>query len=176
MKEGSLKVLQRLGENTAYTFKELYKESDWLERKYKFCLSVPIIFSFVALVFHQKLPDIGISILAAISLFCTFVAWIEQKKLASVGGYRSLANEIKTIYDRAEEAYHLEETDNISNLREQWTALREQTQRYPIGLIGRYVAKRAIKKEMNLSWLGGKYSEQSPAFAQSVNNSKTSEL
>ena len=38
MEEGRLKILQRLGEDTAYTFKGLYKESDWLACQYKLYL------------------------------------------------------------------------------------------------------------------------------------------
>ena len=170
MEQEKLKLLQRLGENTAHLFKGLYKESDWLERKYQLYLSVPIVSSIVALVLCQELPELGIRILAAISLISTFFALLGQKKLESVDSYRSLANEIKKIYDRAEEAYHLRETDNISDLREQWGILREQTQRYPIRSVGRYLYKRSIKKEMNLSWLGGEYSEQSPAAKKPASN------
>ena len=68
MEEGKFKLIQRLGENTAYTFKGLYKESDWLEWQYRIYLLFPIVFSIVSLGFGQEIPDIGIRILTAISL------------------------------------------------------------------------------------------------------------
>ena len=170
MEKEKLTPLKRLGEDTAYTFKGLYKESDWLEWRYRLYLSVPIVMSIVSLVFSQALPELGVKILSAISLISVFLALLGQKRFKSVDSYRHLANEIKTIYDRAETAYHLEETINIIELREQWDILRKRTQQYSIGIIGRYLSKRAIKNEMNLSWLGGEYSEQSPASKKPVSN------
>lgn len=158
MEEEKLKLIQRLGEDAVYTFKGLYKESDWLEHKYWLYLSVPIVFSIVALGFDQYLPELWLKILAVISLIFTAFALLGKKRLESVDSYRCLAEEIKTIYDRAEEAFALKKTENYSKLRKQWEILRKQTQRYPIGRIGRYLSKRKIKKEMNLSWLGGEYS------------------
>ena len=171
MEEGKLRFLQSLGEDAAYTFKGLYKESDWLEWQYKFYLSVPIFVSIVALGFDQELPKLWIKILTAISLGFISLALLGQKRFESVDSYRRLANEIKAIYDRARDAYFQNETENISELREQLDILRKQTQGYPIRTIGRYLSRRAIKSEMNLSWLGGEYSEQSPASSQPVNNS-----
>ena len=170
MEEGRLKILQGLGEETAYTFKGLYKESDWLEWQYKLYLSVPIFVSVVALGFDQELPKLWIKILTGISLGFIFLALLGQKRFESVDSYRRLANEIKAIYDRAKDAYFQNDTENISELREQWDMLREQTQRYPIRSIGRCLSKRLIKKEMNLSWLGGEYSEQSPASKKPASN------
>ena len=158
MKKEQLKVLQRLGEDTAYTFKGLYKESDWLEYKYRLYLSISVIFPIVSLVFDQELSRLFIKILAVISLISIFLALLGQKRFECVDSYRCLADQIKTIYDQAEEAYFLEETENYGELREQWDILRQQTQKCPIGIIGRYLSKRKIKKEMNLSWLGGEYS------------------
>ena len=164
MEEEKLKLIQRLGEDTAYTFKGLYKESDWLKYRYQFYLSVPIVFSLITLGFDQEMLELSsglsIKILTVISLIFIFLALLGQKRFESVDSYRRLADEIKTIYDLAEEAYSLKETKNYSELREQWNILRKQTQKYPIGAIGRYLSKRKIKTEMNLSWLGGEYSEQ----------------
>ena len=159
MQEGNLKILQRLGEDTAYTFKGLYKESDWLEWQYRLYLSIPIVFSIVSLVFCPALSALWTRSLTAISLIFVFLALLGQKRFESVDSYRRLANEIKAIYDRARDAYFQNETEKISELREQWDILREQTQSYPIRSIGRYLSRRSIKKEMNLSWLGGEYSK-----------------
>ena len=158
MEKEELKSLQRLGEDTAYTFKGLYKESDWLERKYWLYLVVPGILSLVSLGFEQELPELIIRILAAISLLCLILALAEQKRLKSVDSYRCLANEIKAIYDRAEEAYNRNDIESSGGLREQWDILRKQTQKHPIGLVGRWMSRRKIKEEMNLSWLGAEYS------------------
>ena len=158
MKKEQLKLLQRLGEDTAYTFKGLYKESDWLEYKYRLYLSVPVIFHIVSLVFDQELSGLFIKILAVISLISIVLALLGQKRFECVDSYRYLADQIKTIYDQAEEAYLLREIENYGELREQWNILRQQTQKCPIGIIGRYLSQRKIKKEMNLSWLGGEYS------------------
>ena len=158
MEEGRLKILQRLGEDTAYTFKGLYKESDWLACQYKLYLLVPIVFSFVSLGFDEQLPGIWIKVLTVISLIFIFLALLQQKRFESVDSYRRLANEIKTIYDRAVASYHLREAENISELREQWAILREQTQKYPISSIGRCLSKRKIEEEMNLSWIHEEHS------------------
>ena len=170
MEEKKLKLIRRLGEDTAYTFKGLYKESDWLELQYQLYLSIPIIVSVVSLGFHQELPELWIKILSVISLIFIVLALLGQQKFGLINSYRDLAGKIKTIYDRAEEAYFLEETQNISELKEQWSILREQTHRYPIRIISRWLSERAIRKEMNLTWLGGEYSEQSPASKKPASN------
>ena len=106
------------------------------------------------------MPELLIKILAVISLITIFLVLLGQKRFESVDSFRCLADEIKTIYDRAEEAYLLKETENCSELKEQWSILRKETEKYHIGVVGRYLSKRKIKTEMNLSWLGGEYSEQ----------------
>ena len=157
MEDEELRSLQRLGEDTAYTFKGLYKESDWLERKYWLYLVFPGILSIVSIGFELELPRIALRILAIASLICLILALAEQKRLKSVDSYRNLANEIKAIYDRAEEAYIRKDVESSIILREHWTTLRNQTQKHPIGLVGRWLSKRRINEEMNLSWLGGEY-------------------
>ena len=79
MAEETLKLLQRLGEDTAHLFKGLYKESDWLECQYKIYLSIPIFFSIVALGFNQELPGIWIKILAVISLISVVQALLGKR-------------------------------------------------------------------------------------------------
>ena len=99
MDEENLKILQRLGEDTAYTFKGLYKESDWLKYKYQFFLSVPIVFSLVTFGFDEEIPVFGIKILTLISLVSIFLALLGRERFDLIDSYRCLANEIKTIYD-----------------------------------------------------------------------------
>ena len=160
MEGKDLRILQRLGEDTAYTFKGLYKEADWLEHKYRFYLVIPVVSSIVSLVFDEQLPELFTRILAVFSLVLLFLALFEQKRLESVDSYRGLANEIKAIYDQAENAFHLNESLDCGHLREQWNVLRKQTQRYPIGPVGRYWSQKRISTEMNLSWLGGRHTEE----------------
>lgn len=160
MEKEERKLVQRLGEDTAYTFKGLYKESDWLKYKYRFYLSIPIVCGLVSLGIHQHIPELWLKILAVVSLVLIFLALLGQKQFESVNSYRRLADKIKTIYDLAEEAYLLNEFENYNELREQWSALREETQKYPIGVVGRFLSERRIKTEMNLSWLGGEYGKQ----------------
>ena len=160
MEEEKLKIIQRLGEDMAYTFKGLYKESDWLKFKYQFFLSVPIVFSLISFGFDEEIPALGIKILTLISLISIFLALLGRDRFDLIDSYRCLANEIKTIYDRAEEAYYLREMKNYCELRQQWNAKKKQTQKYPIGKIGRFLCKRRIKAEMDLSWLGGEYRKQ----------------
>ena len=123
-------------------------------------LSIPIVLGLVCLGLDEEIPELWLKILAVISLIFIFLALMGQKQFESVNSYRRLADEVKTIYDRAEEAYHLKETENCSELREQWSILRKDTQKYHVGVVGRYLSKRKIKTEMNLSWLGEEYDEQ----------------
>ena len=160
MEEQNLKLLQRLGEDTAHTYKGLYKESDWLKHQYRLYLLVPISLSIISLGFDEEIPKLVLKSLSVISLISIGLTLLGQKRFELIDSYRNLANEIKTIYDRAEEAYYLKQMGNYSQLREQWHALMKQTQKYPIGKIGRYLCKRKIMDEMDLAWLGGEYSEQ----------------
>ena len=160
MEEEKLKTMQRLGEDTAYTFKGLHKEADWLKHKYQFFLSVPIVFSILSLGFNQELPHLYLKMLAVLALISAALAFFGQKRFQSVDSYRRLADQTKTIYDRAEEAYSLRQLDTYSQLQDEWHTLMMQTHEYPIGIVGRFLSKRRIKTEMNLSWLGGEYSEQ----------------
>lgn len=160
MNKNELEILRRLGEDTAFTFKGLHKEADWLEGKYWLYLVVPGIFSIISLGFEQQLHSQIVRVLAAMSLICLLLALVEQKKLKSVDSYRRLANEIKAVYDRVEEAFLRCNTEASSELREEWDSLRSQTRVHPIGPVGRWQSKRKISEEMNLSWLGEKYIQQ----------------
>lgn len=157
MNDKKLNLLQRIGEDSAYTFKGLYKESDWLELKYKLYLLIPIIFSIVSLGFDQEIPAIYLKVLAVSSLVFTVFVLVGQKRFESINSYRELADKIKLIYDKSEECYLLEKADEYESLKEKWDSLREQMVNHPIGLVGRFLSKTKIKKEMNLTWLGGEY-------------------
>lgn len=157
MKEKKLILLKRLGEDTAYTFKGLYKESDWLELKYKLYLSIPIIFSIVSLGFDQEINPLYLKILAVASLIFTVLVLLGQKRYENIDSYRKVADEVKIIYDKSEKYFVLEEVDQYEELSKEWENLRKKMVTLPVGVIGRKLSKIRIKKEMNLSWLGGEY-------------------
>ncbi len=159
MNEKKLSLLQRLGEDTAYTFKGLYKESDWLELKYKLYLSIPIIFSIVSLGFDQEINPVYLKTLAVASLIFTMLVLLGQKRYESIDSYRTLADKIKRIYDKSEQYFILEEFDQYDELKNDWDTLSKKMVSHPIGFMGRFLSKVKIKKEMNLSWLGGEYTK-----------------
>ena len=150
-------LYQRLGEDAAYTFKGLHKEADWLEWKYKILLIVPIIFSITSLGFSDAVPTLFIKILSIVSLVFTIMALVDQKKLERIDSYRLLADEMKIIYDLAEEFCHKELESEYESLKNKWIQTRKEMANHPIGIVARIMSKRVIKEEMNLKWLGEKY-------------------
>jgi len=157
------KELQRLGEDTAYTFKGLYKTSDSLNFLYSVFLILPAIFSVLSLGFEANLPHWIIKIISCFSLIAVLILlfkknYFSEKKIES---YRKLANEYKDIYDEIEDYYHScnENEDinkNIDSIMNKISKLRQKTVELPINILGRLLSKRKIKKEMDLDWV---YSE-----------------
>lgn len=147
------KYLKSMAENVAYTFKGLYKTSDWLENSYKILLIFPIILCIGILAFDLYLPKIALDILAFLSLASTIYLVCNQKEYEKINDYRELANEFKSIYDELEMQY---KSANISGLKEingKIGELNKKTSELSISLMGRFLSKRAIEKEMNLDWL-----------------------
>jgi len=89
------KILQKIGKDTAYTFKGLHKTADILQFQYKLYLIVPIIFSIISLGFSDDLPDVVLKMLAVIALVSTCCAIVNQKEYEKITSYRKLADEYK---------------------------------------------------------------------------------
>ncbi|WP_444935330.1 hypothetical protein ACJJIW_12415 [Microbulbifer sp. JMSA004] len=153
----SQEMYKRIGEDTAYTFKGLYKESGWLELKYRFYLSVPIIFSIISLGFDGDISGIYLKALAVASLIFTFLALLDQKKFEKIDSYRVLAEKVKLIYDSAEESYTHNNPDHLQKLKCDWIVIKAELVNHPISIVSRLISKRSIKSEMNLKWLDGEY-------------------
>lgn len=158
MNDNEKKLFQRLGEDTAYTFKGLYKKSDLLEFKYRLYLSIPIIFSIVSLGFDQEISGSYLKGIAVASLVFTMFALIEQKNFEKSNSYRSVADDVKILYDRAEAFYLQDKFDAYNKLQLEWENLRRELSDFPIGNYAYWRTKKTIKTEMNLAWLGGEYS------------------
>lgn len=145
------KILQRLGEDVAYTYKGLYKTSDWLEYGYKILLFLPLIYSMFSLVFDLK--GGFIKFVGCLTLLATFWVLIHKSEYTKIKGYRELANDFKKIYDELEIKYYKYEFEDVEKIKEKIDELRRKTSEYPISLIGRIWTVLTIKKEMDLSWI-----------------------
>ncbi|MCG3734662.1 hypothetical protein [Vibrio cincinnatiensis] len=157
MNDNEKQLLRRLGEDSAYTFKGLHKQADLLDRKYKLYLSLPIIFSIVAIGFNEEIPSLILKLIAVVALTGSVLALIEQKDFENSGGYRELADQVKNLYEKIEVSYHLDDFSNFASLSTEWSELRKSFKDYPIGSRAYKLTQKNIKKEMNLGWLGGEY-------------------
>ncbi len=147
------KILQRIGEDTAYTFKGLHKTADILQFQYKLYLIVPIVFSIISLGFSDDFNETLLKVLAVVSLISTCCAIINQKEYEKITSYRKLANEYKKIYDEAENNFHNNifdksieiqiKKDMLSNNRNELTIIDKAYKK----------TKVTINTEMNLEWL-----------------------
>lgn len=160
MSDSNLIPLQRLGEDCAYTFKGLHKTADWLEVQYKLYLAIPILFSIVALGFDEEISSLWLKGFAVASLAFTMLALLGQHRFEKVGTYRRLADKVKSIYDRAEVAYHDQDKAKHAEVRSEWERLKPALSQHNISWMGRWRSKRVIKQEMNLQWLSGYYNEE----------------
>lgn len=158
------KKLQRLGEDTAYTFKGLYKTADSLGFLYNIFLIIPIILSILCLGFEANLPHWIIKIVSCLSLIAVFILLFKKNDFSEnkIERYRELANEYKEIYDEIECYYHdcNEKKDIgkiIDSIMNGISKLRQKTVELPINILGRFLSKRKINKEMDLDWI---YSEK----------------
>lgn len=145
--------LKSMAENVAYTFKGLYKTSDWLELNFKVFLICPIILSIGILVFDTILPKIFLDVLAFLSLASTIYLVCNQKEYEKINDYRNLANEFKTIYDELEMKFKSSNISGLKELNEKISELNKRTSELSISRMGRYLSKRVINEEMNLEWL-----------------------
>ncbi len=147
------KYLQRLGEDCAYTFKELFKTADWLKLEYKLYLAVPIIFSIVSLGFEDMIPAFWLKVMAVLSMIFTSIALMHQSEYEKIEAYMKLGNDFKTLYDDIESDFYRDDISRIEEFKERIERLRKKTTEFPINIMGRFWAKNKIEKEMNLEWL-----------------------
>ena len=154
------KKLQRLGEDAAYTFKGLYKTADSLGFLYNIFLIIPIILSILCLGFEANLPDWIIKIVSCLSLIAVLILLFKKSDFSEskIERYRKLANEYKEIYDEIECCYYdcNERKDikkNIDSIMDRISKLRQKTVELPINILGRFLSKRNIQKEMDLGWI-----------------------
>ncbi len=147
------KILQRIGEDTAYTFKGLHKTADILQFQYKLYLIVPIVFSIISLGFSNDLPDIVLKILAVIALVSTCCAIINQKEYEKITSYRKLADEYKKIYDETENYFHNNIFDKSEEIQLKKNILANKFDELTISKKAHCTTQNTIKEEMNLDWL-----------------------
>jgi len=147
------KVLQRIGEDTAYTFKGLHKTADWLSLEYKIYLTMPIIFSIIALGFDNNFNALTLKILAVLSLVFTFFILKNQNEYEKINTYRQLANKYKNLYDKVEMYYYAEKEVNLIDLQNEKIKYSKELNKHSISFIGRFCSKKVIEQEMNLIWI-----------------------
>lgn len=157
MNDNEKQLLRRLGEDSAYTFKGLHKQADLLDIKYKFYLFLPIVFSIVSIGFDEEIPPLILKFIAVVSLTGSVLALINQKDFEKSGGYRALADQVKSLYEKIEISYHLGDFSRFNSLSTEWDELRKKFKDYPIGSRAYKRTQKNIKQEMNLNWLGGEY-------------------
>lgn len=147
------KILQRMGEDVAYTFKGLHKTGDDLQFKSKMYLVVPTIFSIVTLGFSEELNEMFLKLLAIISLIATCCLVINQKEYEKITSYRKLANEFKKLYDNLENDFYNNSDKNVEKLQSLKDELITKVNEYPISNKAYKKVQKTIKTEMNLEWL-----------------------
>lgn len=147
------KVLQRIGEDTAYTFKGLHKTADWLSVEYKIYLTVPIIFSIIALGFDDYFNNLTLKIIAVLSLIFTFLILKNQNEYEQINAYRQLADKYKNIYDKVEIYYYDNKEVNLIDLQNEKIKCSKELNKHNISFIGRFWSKKVIDNEMNLLWI-----------------------
>lgn len=149
--DGPKQVLQKLGENAAYTFKGLYKTSDWLECIYRLCVAVPFLLSFLTL--GDLVHGILAKVLAVASLMFSVALIANQNSFSAITEYRRLANEFKAIYDEIERKYHCRDFTELESLSKRFQQLLKETSGFPISRVGYWWARRVITREMDLNWI-----------------------
>jgi len=147
------KVLQRLGEDLAYTFKGLYKTSDWLEWEYKILLLFPILLGLISLGLDCYIPPLYLKIFSIWCIYSTVHILANQKSYEKISGYRKLADEFKKLYDEVEFKYYCSDFSNLDELKRKKDELMNKISEYPISKVGRHWSRWKIKKEMNLNWI-----------------------
>jgi len=154
------KELQKLGEDTAYTFKGLYKTADSLGFLYNIFLVIPAIFSVLCLGFGTILPYWMIKTISCLSLIAVLILLFKKDNFSKdkIEKYRKLANEYKEIYDNIEHYYinYNQEKNikkSIDNVRININKVRQKTTKLPINILGRFLSKRKINEEMDLDWI-----------------------
>lgn len=146
------KALQKIGLDAAYTFKGLYKTSDWFTIRNGGLLIVPIILGLIALA-SKTIPDKYLTSFEVIGLLATFLALITQGAHSKAALYQKHANEFKDVFDEAAAAYLRGSPTKADELMKRVSKLRQKTIETPITLIGRWWAEWRIGREMDLAWL-----------------------
>ncbi|MDY0178158.1 MAG: hypothetical protein RBR85_02860 [Bacilli bacterium] len=147
------KVLQRIGEDTAYTFKGLHKTADWLNIEYKIYLTLPIVFSIIVLGFDDYFGSFTLKVIAVVSLVFTFMVIKNQNEYEKINTYRQLADKYKCLHDKAETYYYEDNEINLIELQNTKANYSKELNEHPISMIGRFWSKKVIEEEMNLKWI-----------------------
>jgi hypothetical protein len=147
--------VRNIGEDCAYSFKGLYKQSDWMEKSIRIYVFAPLLSSILFLVAPTLAQSTFGTMLSVITLIFSIIMLTKRNQTESIVGYRDLANQFKEIYEQAELMYHSKNYDNeqIKKLVEKKSELNTNTSRFPISGIARIWSKLVIKHEMNIDWL-----------------------
>jgi hypothetical protein len=152
-------ILQKIGRDTAHTFKGLYKTADWLEFTQKWLLLIPIVLSLAVLIFEAFIPTFAVKVLILVSLVITVYVILTQREYDKIQDLRRLANEFKTVYDKSFMKYSRNDDGDLEELLEEEDRLRIQTAALPISWVGNLLCRLLIDKEMDLDWAKPKQEE-----------------
>lgn len=145
-------ILQKLGVDTAYTFKGLYKTADWLEFTQKWLLLIPIVLSVAVFIFQPFTSGLIINILVFVGLVITIYVILTQRDYDKKKAIRELANEFKTLYDKLFADYCGNEKPDLKELAKEANQLRLRTAELPVSWIGYLLCRIYINREMDLAW------------------------
>ena len=147
------KVLQRIGEDTAYIFKGLHKTADSLSIEYKIYLTVPIVFSITTLGFDDYFNNLTLKIIAVLCLIFTFLILKNQNEYEKINTYRQLADKYKNLYDKVEMYYYDNKEVDLIDLQNEKIKYSKELSEHSISFAGRFWSKKVIENEMNLMWI-----------------------
>lgn len=143
---------KQIGEDSAYTFKGLYKTHDNLRMENLILVIIAFALSVLSIVQIELIKSF-VNIMAAISIIVTAIIMQRSTEYQKIGSYAKLANDYKTLYDKAYKGYLTKNYDNFDLIENETILLRSKTIELPISRRAYKKTKKVISKEMNLNWI-----------------------
>jgi len=154
------KTLLQLAEEAIYSAKGHYKSADWLKISLSCYISIPLITSFLLLIFI--FPESWQRLISFIGLLFSSLAlisvWNNNRDKANkiIEQHMDLGNKYLEIYKQIRNLNTDSENlsgEKLNEIQSNITQLDNQTKRLPISFVGRWWAKLRIKKEVGLDWI-----------------------
>jgi hypothetical protein len=154
------KNLMRYAEEAAYSSKGHFKSADWIKMSLKLYICVPILLSIIIIVFVDMAKRLS-SLFSCISLVFSVLALTsplvnnQEQANKTIKNHMALGNEYLTLYKEMRNISTQNQITNeqVEKIYKKLKLVDNRTDVLQISIMGRFLSKFKINKEMDLDWI-----------------------